>query len=51
MYTDAFQGGIMLVGMTVLLVLTYVFLGGNTAANSALTSMSDQIPKALAAQE
>jgi len=37
MYTDAFQGAIMLIGMIVLLVLTYVYLGGVTAANSAIS--------------
>ncbi len=50
MYTDAFQGLIMLVGMSVLLVLTYVYLGGVTAAHTTLTSMSDLVPSALAAQ-
>lgn len=50
MYTDAFQGAIMLIGMTVLLVLTYVYLGGVTAANTALTAMSDLVPATLTAQ-
>jgi len=50
MYTDAVQGTIMLVGMTVLLVATYLILGGVTAANSALTAMSDLVPAGLAAQ-
>ncbi|MFY9800902.1 MAG: sodium:solute symporter family protein [Methanoregula sp.] len=50
MYTDAFQGLIMLVGMSVLLVLTYVYLGGVTAAHTTLTSMSDLVPSTLAAQ-
>lgn len=50
MYTDAFQGGIMFVGMTLLLVLSYVYLGGVTAANSALAAMTDMVPAALSAQ-
>ncbi len=50
MYTDAFQGGIMFIGMTLLLVLTYVYLGGVTAANSALVAMSDLVPASLTAQ-
>lgn len=50
MYTDAFQGAIMLIGMTILLVLTYVYLGGVSTANAALTSMSHLVPSALAAQ-
>ncbi|MDI6719801.1 MAG: sodium:solute symporter family protein [Methanomicrobiales archaeon] len=49
MYTDAMQGAIMLVGMTVLLVFTYVLLGGVTAAHTALTAMTPLVPEALAA--
>ena len=49
MYTDALQGSIMFVGMTILLVATYLYLGGVNAANSALTAMSDLVPEALAA--
>ena len=50
MYTDAFQGLIMLVGMTVLLVLTYVYLGGVTTAHAALDAMTPLAPPALVAQ-
>lgn len=50
MYTDAVQGAIMLVGMTILLIATYVILGGVTAANTALTQMADLVPSTLAAQ-
>ena len=50
MYTDAFQGAIMLIGMTVLLVLTYVYLGGVSAANTTLTAMADLVPANLSAQ-
>lgn len=49
MYTDALQGGIMLVGMTILLVLTYIHLGGVIEAHAALAAMSDLVPQALAA--
>jgi len=49
MYTDALQGGIMLVGMTILLALTYIQLGGIVEANTALAGMSDLVPEALAA--
>jgi SSS family solute:Na+ symporter len=50
MYTDAFQGTIMLIGMTVLLVLSYIAVGGITAGNTALTNMANLVPKALADQ-
>ena len=50
MYTDAFQGTIMFIGMSVLLVLTYLIVGGVTAGNTALTNMAGLVPKALADQ-
>jgi len=50
MYTDAFQGTIMLIGMTVLLALTLVAVGGWTNGATALTNMADLVPKALASQ-
>jgi len=50
MYTDAFQGTIMLIGMVVLLALTLVAVGGFTAGATALTNMADLVPKALASQ-
>ncbi|MDD1727943.1 MAG: sodium:solute symporter family protein [Methanospirillum sp.] len=50
MYTDAFQGTIMFIGMTLLLVLTYVYLGGVTAAHSALAAMSNLVPASLHGQ-
>jgi len=49
MLTDALQGTIMLAGMILLLVVTYVKLGGVTAAHQALTDMSGQVPKPLQA--
>lgn len=48
MYTDAFQGTIMFVGMLVLLIYTYYTLGGVTTAHSALTAMP--VPSPLAAR-
>jgi SSS family solute:Na+ symporter len=50
MYTDAFQGTIMLIGMTVLLALTLIAVGGFTAGCTALTGMADLVPKALSDQ-
>ncbi|HZD43359.1 MAG TPA: sodium:solute symporter family protein [Methanomicrobiales archaeon] len=49
MYTDAMQGVIMLIGMTILLVFTYILLGGVTNAHAALTAMAPLVPQALAA--
>ncbi|OPY25885.1 MAG: sodium/panthothenate symporter [Methanocella sp. PtaU1.Bin125] len=48
-YTDAFQGALMLIGMIVLLVFTYSMLGGFGAANEALTNLAGQVPAGLAA--
>jgi solute:Na+ symporter, SSS family len=50
MYTDAFQGILMMVGMTAILILTYVTLGGVTTAHTALTNMSNLVPAGLASQ-
>lgn len=47
MYTDAVQGAIMLVGMAILLVATYLLLGGVNAANSSLTAMAPLVPENL----
>lgn len=49
MLTDALQGGIMLAGMIVLLVVTYSVLGGLVPAHQSLTGMADQVPGALKA--
>lgn len=39
----------MLIGMTLLLVLTYIIaVGGVTAGHAALNAMSDLVPEALA---
>ena len=41
MYTDAFQGSIMFVGMAFLLIFTYAKLGGITSAHQQLTQLFD----------
>ncbi len=48
MYTDAFQGSIMFVGMLILMIATYWILGGVTPAHSALTALP--VPPPLAAK-
>ena len=48
MYTDAAQGVIMFVGMTILFIFTYVSLGGFTTAHQALTDLADKVPESLA---
>jgi len=50
MYTDAFQGGIMMFGMSAILILTYYYLGGVTDANQALTNLANHVPTVLANQ-
>jgi solute:Na+ symporter, SSS family len=47
MYTDALQGTIMFIGMGILLVTTYVKLGGFTGAHQALTDLADKVPESL----
>ncbi|MFP4170626.1 MAG: sodium:solute symporter [Methanomassiliicoccales archaeon] len=48
MYSDALQGGIMMVGMVILLVSTYLILGGVETANADLVSLSPLVPSGLA---
>lgn len=50
MYTDAFQGTIMLIGMSVLLVLTYMYVGGVEAGHAALSAMTNMVPANLVQQ-
>jgi len=50
MYTDAMQGIIMLVGMVVLLFLTFSLLGDPTTAFTTLSDLSPQIPTALSSK-
>jgi SSS family solute:Na+ symporter len=47
MYTDAFQGTIMLVGMLVLIGFTYTKLGGVVMAHQSLGAMASQVPAKL----
>ncbi|MDD5347895.1 MAG: sodium:solute symporter family protein [Candidatus Omnitrophica bacterium] len=47
MYTDALQGTIMFVGMAILIVFTYVKLGGVAVAHQALTNISSMVPPKL----
>ncbi len=49
MYTDAFQGSIMVVMMLILLIATYAKLGGVIDAHQALTGMADLMPAKLKA--
>ena len=42
MYTDALQGSLMFVGMVVLLISTYVILGGVTDAHQGLTDIEGE---------
>ncbi len=42
MYTDAFQGAIMFVGMAILLIFTYSKLGGVVQAHTSLTSLKPE---------
>ena len=48
MYTDAFQGSIMFLGMIILIIYTYYVLGGVVDAHRALTEMP--VPPPLAAK-
>ncbi|AFV22664.1 SSS sodium solute transporter superfamily [Methanolobus psychrophilus R15] len=49
MYTDAFQGALMFLGMALLLTLTYIKLGGVVEAHQALTNMAYLVPESLRA--
>lgn len=48
-YTDAFQGGLMFLGMVILIFATYVMLGGVTAAHQKLAALTPLVPGQLAA--
>ncbi len=45
MYTDAFQGALMFIGMTILLIFTYSKLGGIRSAHESLSALA---PEAVA---
>ncbi len=49
MYSDAFQGALMFIGMTVLLIATYAAFGGVTRAHQALSDIVAQVPANLKA--
>ena len=49
MLTDALQGSIMLIGMIILLAVTYFTLGGFIPAHQALSDLAPHVPKPLAA--
>ncbi|KUO51952.1 MAG: sodium:solute symporter [Desulfitibacter sp. BRH_c19] len=49
-YNDAFQGTLMFVGMFILLIATYIQLGGVTNAHMALTNLAHLVPENLVAQ-
>jgi SSS family solute:Na+ symporter len=49
MYTDAVQGGIMFVGMSILMVWTYKLVGGIVPSHQYLTDMAPLVPGKLAA--
>lgn len=50
MYTDAFQGSLMFIGMSILLVMTYHNMGGITAAHQKLTDIGDIAVKVFGAR-
>ncbi|HOP09705.1 MAG TPA: sodium:solute symporter family protein, partial [Candidatus Methanofastidiosa archaeon] len=49
MYTDALQGTLMAIGMSILLVFTYVKLGGITAAHESLSLLTSNVSEGLQA--
>lgn len=49
MYTDALQGAIMFIGMSILLVYTYSKVGGLVAGHQALSDLKDLAPPSLQA--
>jgi SSS family solute:Na+ symporter len=48
MYTDAFQGTVMLITMIILLIYTYILAGGVLPAHQFLTDMTYLVPEELA---
>ena len=47
MYTDAFQGGVMILGMSLILIITFSLLGGVDQGISSLTALKSQAPLPL----
>ena len=50
MYTDAFQGLLMMAGMTIFIIFAYAKLGGVTAAHEQLTALAPEAVKAFGAR-
>lgn len=50
LYTDAFQGGVMFLGMSILLIMTYWKLGGVIDAHRALSNLAPEAVKVWGAQ-
>lgn len=49
-YTDAFQGTLMFLTMAVIIVLTYIKVGGISASHSFLAGLASKVPASLAAK-
>ena len=47
LYNDAFQGTIMIIGMIILIIITYTKLGGISSAHLALTELASKLPRSL----
>lgn len=50
MYTDAMQGALMFIGMSLLYIFTYIKLGGVVSAHQALTNLTNFVPLSLQMQ-
>ncbi len=50
MYTDAFQGAVMVIGMLILVWFAYNALGGVLSAHAQLTALGTQVPAAWVAE-
>ncbi len=48
LYTDAFQGTLMFITMALIVILTYIKVGGIIDGHSALAAMADKVPSSLA---
>jgi SSS family solute:Na+ symporter len=50
MYSDALQGGVMVLGMIIMLAFTYIRLGGIVEAHQHLTNLAPLVPESLKAK-
>ena len=48
-YTDAFQGGLMFIGMAILIFATYASVGGISVGHAKLAALANMVPAKLAA--